>query len=258
MYDIIGSREKAVAIIESGGKKFAEELMKKHKNVKSVLKKLSGRKGEYRLYRLRLLLGDKDTEVIHKEYGIRLKLDPRKVYFSPREATERQRIASMVKKGEKVLVMFSGVAPYAIAIAKKVDCKITCVEINPVACKYAIENLKMNKVEERVKVICGDVRSEWKKMETKFDRIIMPFPEGAWKFLKYAFKLSKKGSIIHLYGISLEERMFEDVETKAFREAEKEGVEIKIVSRQKVLPYAPKKWKIRIDIEVKDLNQKNK
>lgn len=254
MYDIIGSREKAVAIIEKGDKNFAEEIMKKHKNVKSVLKKVSKRKGEYRLYELKLLLGDENTEVVHKEYGIRLKLDPKKVYFSPREATERQRIAEMVKKGEKILVMFAGVAPYAIAIAKKVDCKITCIEINPIACKYAVENIKINKVEEKVKIICGDVREECEKIKEKFDRIIMPLPESAWKFLKYAFKLSKERSIIHLYAISSENTMFKDAEEKVLKEAEKQGVEIKIINRQKVLPYAPKKWKVRIDIEVIHLN----
>ncbi len=257
MYDIIGSREKAVAIIEKGGKKTAEMIMKKHKNVKSVLKKISGRKGEYRLYRLRLILGEKDTEVIHREYGIRLKLDPRKVYFSPREATERQRTAKMVKKGERVLVMFSGIAPYAIAMAKKIDCKITCVEINPEACKYAVENVKLNRVEEKIKIICGDIRKVWRKIDSGFDRIIMPYPEAAWKFLKYSFKLSKKGTVIHLYGISSEENLFRDLEEKVAKEAEKSCVKVKIVNYQKVLPYAPRKWKVRIDIVVKDLNQKN-
>lgn len=249
MYDIIGSKEKAVAIIESEDKKFAEELMKKHKNVKSVLKKLSGREGKYRLYRLKLIAGDENTEVIHKEHGIRLKLDPKKVYFSPREGTERQRIARVVKENENVLVMFSGVAPYAIAIAKKVNCKITCIEINPEACKYALENVKMNKVDKKIKIICGDVREECKKLKTKFDRILMPFPERAYEFLKYAFTLSKKGTVIHLYGISSEKRLFEDLEEKVIKEAKKSNVEIEIVNRQKVLPYAPKKWKVRIDIK---------
>ncbi len=249
MYDIIGSREKAVAIIEKGGKKLAEEIMKKHKNVKSVLKRYSGRSGEYRLYRLRLLAGEKNTEVIHKEYGMRFKLDPRRVYFSPREATERQRIAKMVRKGERVLVMFAGIAPYAIAIAKKVNCKITCVEINPEACKYAKENAKLNNVEDRIKIIEGNVKKISKELG-KFDRILMPLPEKAWKFLKYAFRCSKKGTVIHLYGISSESNLFGDVEEKIIRESDKEKIKTRIICREKVLPFAPRKWKVRIDIKV--------
>ncbi len=251
MYDIIGSREKAVAIIEKGGKKEAEEIMKKHKNVKSVLKKLSGRSGAYRLYNLRLIVGDKNTEVLHKEYGMLLKLDPKKVYFSPREATERQRIAKLVKNGEKILVMFAGVAPYAIAIAKMKNCKITCIEINPHACKYAIENVKLNKVENKIKIIEGDIRKVYKDLKEKFSRVLMPLPENGWKFLKYAFNLAKKNAVIHVYGISSEENFFEDFEEKIFREAEKCKAEIEIIGRQKVLPFAPRKWKIRIDLRFK-------
>ncbi|HDH07392.1 MAG TPA: hypothetical protein ENF87_03380, partial [Thermoproteales archaeon] len=123
-YDIIGSRQKAVVIIELpenlGDKRLlvAKALMKIHKNVKSVLVKKSARKGIYRLRELEVILGEKDTEVIHVEYGYRLKLDPTKVYFSPRESTERQRIARQVREGEVVMVMFAGVGPYAFAILR--------------------------------------------------------------------------------------------------------------------------------------------
>ncbi len=253
MYDIIGSREKAVAIIDEGGRKKAEEIMKKHKNVKSVLKKYSGRTGEFRLYRLRLLLGDKNTEVFHKEFGIVFKLDPRKVYFSPREGTERQRIAEKVREGEKILVMFAGVCPYAIAIAKKCKtCFIDCVELNPNAKKYAEENIKINKVSGRVRYIEGDVKKVWRNLD-KYDRIIMPLPESAINFLKYSFRLSKKGTIIHLYAVSKENKLFEDVEEKVKKISEKENVKIKIIERQKVLPFAPREWKMRLDIKVEKI-----
>ena len=73
-YDIIGSREKAVALIEKGGIKEANKIMKKHKNVKSVLKR-GERKGVFRLYPTKLIKGDKNTEVIHRENNVILKLE---------------------------------------------------------------------------------------------------------------------------------------------------------------------------------------
>jgi len=73
MFDIVGNRNKAVAIIE-GDKKQAVEILEKYKNVKSVLKKISGREGIYRIYRMRLLAGEKNTEVVHKEYGYLLNM----------------------------------------------------------------------------------------------------------------------------------------------------------------------------------------
>src|SRR3989344_532576 len=72
-FDIIGSREKAVAIIEldeklkKKGKIIAHALMQQHKNIVSVLLKESARKGKYRIRKMKLIGGQNNTEVIHKE-----------------------------------------------------------------------------------------------------------------------------------------------------------------------------------------------
>jgi len=213
MLDIIGSREKAVAIIEKGGKKEALELMERYANVKSVLKKQGGRSGVFRIYKMRLLAGDRNTEVVHREYGMLFRIDPRKAYFSPREAEERQRIAALAKDGERILVMFSGIAPYAIAIAKQKNCEIVCVEINKKAVEYADENLKINKLSGSIENICADIKKVYKKIG-KFDRILMPLPETADKFLPEAFAVAKKGAVIQLYGVSEEKNIFRDLEDK--------------------------------------------
>lgn len=249
MLDIIGSREKAVAIIEKGGKREALELMERYANVKSVLKKESGRGGVYRVYKLRLLAGDKNTEAMHREYGMLFKLDPRKVYFSPREAEERQRIAKTVKDMERIIVMFSGVAPYAIAIAKKKNCEIVCVEINRKAVDYANENLKLNNIVGNIENLCADIRKVYKRIG-RFDRILMPLPETACKFLPEAFAVARKGATIHLYGISGEKNLFSDVEEKAKKTAEKIKAKYKIIGRQKVLPFGVRMWKVRLDLRV--------
>ncbi|MEM5778397.1 MAG: 50S ribosomal protein L11 methyltransferase [Candidatus Aenigmatarchaeota archaeon] len=249
-YDIIGNKEKAVALIGVNVKepeKVAKEIMKRHRLVKSVLQKLAERKDTFRLYPCKLIAGDENTEVIHKEYGYFLKVDPQKAYFSPRESTERQRIAKMVKPREEVLVMFSGVCPYAIAIAKKqtLISKIYAVEINPNAHKYALENIKLNHLDKKIIPILKDVKDL--KEVGKVDRIIMPLVERAIDYLDIAFSHSKKGAIIHLYGlsdgkISLEEKVKEI--------AKKCNIKYKIIGRQDVLPYAPRIMKVRLDIKV--------
>jgi len=252
-YDIIGNKEKAVALLDVNTKnpeKAAKEIMKRHKNVKSVLQKLAERKDVYRLYPCKLILGDKNTEVVHTEYNYKLKIKPQKAYFSPREATERQRIAKMVEPREKILVMFSGVCPYPIAILKKehlVD-KIYAVEVNPDAHKYALENLKLNRAEKKIIPVLGDVRDV--KISEKFDRIIMPLVEKAIEFLDVAFKYSKKGTIIHLYGLSEYKEGSYGLEEKVKDIAKKFNVKYKIVGKQRVLPYAPRIMKIRLDIKI--------
>lgn len=249
MLDIIGSKEKAVAIILKGGKRQAEEIMRAHKNIKAVLKKIGGRKGEYRTYRLRLIAGISNTEVLHKEYGMLFRLDPRKVYFSPREAEERQRIAGLARSRERILIMFSGIAPYAIAIARKKKCRIICVEINKKAVEYAEQNIKINSVSDRIENVCGDIKKICERLGN-FDRIVMPLPESGWRFLKYAFALAKKGTLIHFYGIGENRRLFSFTEEKIDKEAKKSATKYKIIERTKVLPFAPRMWKVRIDIKV--------
>lgn len=257
-YDVIGSEEKAVAIIEipegleSKKELIAEVLMKLNKNVKSVLNKISGRSGEYRLEELEVLAGEENTEVIHKEHGYLLKLDPRKVFFSPREATERQRIASQVKSGEDVLVMFSGVAPYAICIAKKQSevNKVCCIEINPYAHDYAKENVRINKLAHKIVLINGDIKKVSGKLGMKFDRIIMPIAVGGEAFLDNAFKLVKIGGMIHFYSTGKEENVFIESEKDVINVALSNRKRIKIENRIKVLPFSVRSWKICLDIRV--------
>jgi tRNA (guanine37-N1)-methyltransferase len=251
-YDVIGSKEKSVALIGvnvKNPKKVAKEILKRHKSVKSVLQKLSERKDTFRLYPCKLIAGDKNTEVVHKEYGFSLKVDPQKAYFSPRESTERQRIAAMVKPKEIVLAMFSGVAPYPIAIAKRQPkvAKIYAVEINPAAHEYALENVMMNHVGDKVIPILSDIRKA--RSIGKVNRITMPLVETAIDFLDEAFFYSKKGTIIHLYGLSKDAK-FKDLEKRVAKVAKKCKVKYKIIGRQDVLPYAPHVSKVRLDIRV--------
>jgi len=236
VYEIVGSRDKAVAVIGYGAEnpeKIAEQIMKKHKNIKSVLVKTGQRSGIYRTHPTELISGDNNTEVIHRENGYSIKIDPRVAYFSPRESTERLRVAKMVEPGESILIMFSGVGPYALAIKKEQsDCKITCVEINPYAVKYADLNVKLNKM-TGIKNICGDVREV--KLEN-YDRIIMPLPETALEYLDLAKKHCK--GIIHLYGFAKDPK---EITQK---------IKCEIVKIQKVLPFGPGIYKFRIDIKV--------
>ncbi|MBU5689508.1 MAG: methyltransferase [Candidatus Aenigmatarchaeota archaeon] len=246
-YEIIGNRDKAIAIVEiekgENGKKIAEEIMKKHKNVKTVLKKMSERKGVIRTRSYRILSGEKNTEVVHTEYGYRLLLDPRKVYFSARESTERQRLASLVKDGEKIMLMFAGIGPIAIAIAKKhPNVEIVAIEINPAAVKYMKKNIEINKLNGRVKVVFGDVKKEVKKYSKEFDRVIMPLPHKSELFIDEALQCVKPNGWIHLYVIRGEE----EIEQVAKEISKK--INAKTFNIKKVLPYAPRVNKYCIDL----------
>ena len=155
----------------------AEQLMKQHLNVKTVLEKTSKFKGRLRTLSTKFVAGVKTKEVVYNENGCTFRFNVDTCYFSPRLAHERLEIAQMVKRNENVLVMFGGVAPFAIVIAKNSKANnIISIELSRECSKYAIENVKRNKLEERVRIVQGDVRKVLPKMKDKFDRIVIARP----------------------------------------------------------------------------------
>jgi tRNA (guanine37-N1)-methyltransferase len=261
-YDVIGSKDKAVAIIEvrdedaDAGveKEFANGIMSRNKHVVSVLKKESAREGEFRIREYSLVAGDEDTEVLHMENGYKLLVDPQKAYFSNRESTERMRVASQVQPGEFVMVMFAGIGPYAVAIAKaqpEVQ-KVVAVEINPEAVRYMEHNVRINKLSHKVQPLQGDVRDACEPWYGQCDRIVMPLPLGAGEFLDVAAKCAKRGAVVHLYGWGNEaDGSVYAATEKAIEGFSKKGdVRYEIVGRRKVLPYAPGRYKVCVEFKV--------
>ena len=183
-----------------------------------------------------------------KEYGYIMKLDPKETYFSSRESTERQRIASQVKQKEKVLVLFSGIAPFILAIKKKQPNAIVYgIELNKKAHHYAVENIKLNKFKSVI-LIQGDVNKKLPKLKIKFDRILMPLPKTANLFLDLAFSKIKKNGIIHYYAWGNREE-YAKIKKQINEEAKKSKKKIKILTIKEVLPYAPHVYKIAVDIK---------
>jgi tRNA (guanine37-N1)-methyltransferase len=253
-FDLIGH----VAILEipeelkKEKKMIAKALIETNKNIKTVLEKSSGRKGKLRLREYKFLAGKKKYETVHKEYGAQFKVNPAKVYFSPRELTERQRIAEQVKSNETVMVMFSGICPYPIAIAKKQPKvkRIVAIELNKIAHKYAVENVRINKVGDKVVLILGDVRKKCEKWFGKCDRVVMPLPLGAEKFLDVAVKCLKRNGVIHFYNWGDEDDLFENATGLIKENMKKMKKKYKVLNMRKVLPYSPKKWKVCVDFKV--------
>jgi len=256
-FDIIGSKQQAVAIIElpEGLGDFeitiAKAIMRSHRNVTSVLAKGSERTGEYRTRELRIIAGDPNTEVVHKEFGCLFRLDPRLVYFSPRECAERERITAAVREGERVLIMFSGIGPLPICIAKKHrDVLVTAIELNPQAHRYCMENIHLNRVGDRVRAIEGDVREVCRDLDETFDRVIMPLPKGAYQFLNVAVPLIEVGGILHFYHWAAQDDLYTKAEDLVNKAAEGFGRRTEFINRVKVSQYSPRTWKIRLDVRI--------
>ena len=180
-------------------RKAAKALLGELKNVRVVMEQEGGIEGEYRLRRLRHLAGEKRTLTVHRENGCAFRVDVAKCYFSPRLSTERLRVAAMVKPRERVLNMFAGVGPFSILIAKKAGARVTSCELNAFAAALHEENDRLNRVEDLVTVVRGDAADLPSLTRSKFDRVLMPHPSEADRFLHTAFKTARKGGVIHYY-----------------------------------------------------------
>ena len=153
---------------------------------------------EERVGEVRVIAGENRTETVHKEYGCRYKLDLAKVFFTPRFSYEHNRVAKLVRSGEVVLNMFSGIGAFSILIAKRVEnCKVFSIDINPSAAEYLKENIRLNNVEDRVIAILGDAAQI--ELPIQADRIIMPLPLKACDYLEIAAKKIAPGGTIHYY-----------------------------------------------------------
>jgi tRNA (guanine37-N1)-methyltransferase len=221
------------------------------KNIKSVYKKEGGHEGKLRIQKLKYLYGEKRTLTEHKENNVRLKLDIAKTYFSPRQSTERKRVYSQIKKPEDVLVMFSGIGPFTISIAKNSSAKsVYAVELNKIAHKYALENVKLNKVDGKVKTFTGDVNKIVPNLNKKFDRIIMPLPKGAGKYLGLAFSVAKKGAAIHFYDFEKQEDIPKGSVEKVKKAAVKSKKKIRILRTVKCGQLAARSYRVCVDLKV--------
>ncbi|MBI5803348.1 methyltransferase domain-containing protein [Candidatus Pacearchaeota archaeon] len=251
-YDIIGN----IAIVKfsaktksSEKKKFAEDFLKKSKSIKTILEKVGKFKGKLRKQKTKYILGEKTKEALHRENGCIFRLNVDETYFSPRLGNERKEIASKIKKGEDILVMFSGVGPFSIVIAKNSKAKkVTSVEINKKANEYAEQNVELNKLKDKVELIQGNIKKIYKKIP-KFDVIVMPRPKLKETFLKEAFSLSKKGTRIFYYDFCKEDEI-EKLKGKIKNEAKKSGKKIKILNVKKAGEIGVYKFRMRIDLLV--------
>src|SRR3989344_5518892 len=146
-------------------KKFAEKLLKEQRSIKTVLEKVGKFKGRLRKQTTRYIAGEKTKEALYKENGCVFRFNVDTCYFSPRLSNERYEISQKIKNGDEVLVMFAGVAPYSVVIAKNSKAgKVYSNEINREANKYAQLNIELNKLKGKVILLPGDIKNVSKKL----------------------------------------------------------------------------------------------
>jgi len=254
-FDIVGD----VAVIKIPEKLLPKKLaigralMQVHTRLRTVLNQVGPVGGEFRTRELEVIAGEPSMEATHHESGCTFKTDLAQVYFSPRLAYERLRIAKLVRSGEVVTNLFAGVGCYSIVIARLSGAtKIYSIDKNPVAIKYMKENIRINKVGDRVVPILGDARDVVEKqLVGKSDRVIMPLPELARKFFDVALRaLKPTGGIIHFYDFGEAPDIFSPSLDFARQAAAEKNFVVELLSSRAIRSYAPRCHHIVLDLSI--------
>jgi tRNA (guanine37-N1)-methyltransferase len=257
-YDIIGN----IAVIRmprastENAQSVAKAIMSINKNVKTVLVQESPVAGDFRLRRLRHVAGENKTRTIHREFGCLFSVDVAKSYFSPRLSHERMRIARLVAPGETVVNMFAGVGCFSIIIAKHSDAaKVFSIDVNPSAVQFMQENIRLNRVYDKVIPLRGDSKEIVNnRLQCVADRVLMPLPEKALEYLPYAVSaLKASGGWIHYYGFAhaaKTENPIEKTELKVAEALDALGVNFEVPFVRVVRSTGPNWYQLAADVHI--------
>ena len=232
----------------------ADAVMDSDLPARSVLNRASKIKGELRVRDWELLAQDdadvdrSPTETVHREYGHEFLLDLDAVYFSPRLATERNRVVEGIQPGEQVLDMFAGVGPFAIPAAAR-GARVVAVDLNETAVGYLRENAERNDVSDSITAIAGDIREVATDYSGWADRLIMNLPHSAGEFIETAVDLAGEECVLHYYDIQHDSDPFgPGIET--IRKAAEPDYEVEIETEHVVRSYAPHELNVCLDVRL--------
>ena len=233
------------AYSEHVGWAYAETL-----NCKSVLVDKHGISGIYREPNVEIIYGSKDTETIHRENGIKYKLDPQKVMFSSGNMDERIRMGNISNKDEIVVDLFAGIGYFTLPLAVySKPVKIYACEINPVSYEYLCENILLNDVSFIVEPLLGDNRDV--APENVADRVIMGYLDDTYKFLPIAFNcLKNRSGIVHYHEVCPNDLLHSRPIERFKKEARKINRRIEILNQKVVKSYAPGVDHIVLDVKI--------
>jgi len=230
--------------------RIGEALLALNRGARTVLLKTGKVDGVFRVPSYALVAGEDRRDTVSTEYGVRLRVDVSKAYYSPRLGCERDRVASLVGDGETVVDMFAGVGPFSILIARRRRAKVYSIDINPDAIALLRENMALNKLRGEVVPILGDAAEAAAPLAGVADRVIMNLPKSSLAVLDSALRVLKAcGGTIHLYVFASGEPVRGALVLLEGR-AYPPGVSCSVERVRTVKEVAPKEYQVALDLRI--------
>ena len=215
------------------------EVYAKVLNRKSVLCDTGGISGMYREPNVDVIYGSDDCETVHKENGVRFKLDPMRVMFSSGNMDERRRMANVSNNEEVVVDLFAGIGYFTLPMAVHSRPKrIFACEINPVAFDYLCQNIVLNNVTDVVEPLRGDNRKVAPKNVA--DRVLLGYFGNTYSFLPTAVEcLKNHAGIVHYHDTFSDDVVPDSVLQQVDKIVEKYRRKAELLKCKHVKSYAP-------------------
>ena len=198
-YQIIGD----IAVIslpdtlEETAPSISGTILARHRNVHTVLCRKPIPRGDSRVPQF-VPTHVEETETTCRAFGFSYHLALSRVFYTPRLASERARIAGLIRPGERVLVPFAGVGPFVVPIAAR-GARVTAIENSPASLSFLRENCEKNGVSPAVRIVEGDFYAVASSLPCDFDRAVIPAPYGRDDALLKAVPLVRPNGLLHLY-----------------------------------------------------------
>ncbi len=220
--------------------------------IKSVAVRTGPTIGIERIPDYTLVAGDTETVTTHIEAGIKYRIDPLRLTFSGGNRKERIHTASLVQPGDSILDMFACVGQFSIPMAKKGRAEVIAIELNPLAHRFLIENIRLNDVEDKVTPILGNCREKHPVREV--NRVVMGYLHDTHSYLRYALEsLVEEGGFVHMH-IGLRPRdvagIRKSVESTCVESGFRPEIDVRVVKE-----YAPNVKHYVFDILLRERNR---
>jgi tRNA wybutosine-synthesizing protein 2 len=218
--------------------------------MRTVLERVGGVDGEFRVPNMRHLWGDRDSETIHTENGVRYRFDPARVMYSPGNLPERQRVATWDVTDETIVDLFAGIGYFSLPLAVHQRPRhIIACEKNPEAFDYLETNVALNHVETIVDPVLGDNRDT--APHGVADRVLMGYLPNPTDFLPLALDcLRPAGGRIHYHNVVDVPAFPATAANELVRSLEAHGWRARIKESVMVKNYGPGTVHAVLDVEV--------
>ncbi|VVB94624.1 tRNA(Phe) (4-demethylwyosine(37)-C(7)) aminocarboxypropyltransferase [uncultured archaeon] len=195
---------------------------------------------------VREIIAGENTETIHRENGCFFKLDAMRIMFSGGNLAEKKRM-SRLGKGEVVVDMFAGIGYFSIPMAvHSKPRKIFAIEINPEAFGYLEENIRLNRVGDKIEPVAGDCSKVAPRGIA--DRVLMGYLD-AHPYLEHGIRALLPGGIIHYHEAVPEAVESRPVE-RVIAASGKLGRNAEIIEVRRIKKYSPGVWHVVVDAKV--------